>query len=92
MGMSVTKNKMRERYWWSNMARDIEEVVRSCEVCQKMKPVGKSIRGPLHPIKCGYPMQTMHVDIAGPLQRGEYIILMVDAFFWLDRGCVCCDR
>ena len=91
MGMSVTKNKMRERYWWPNMARDIEKVVRSCEVCQKMKPVGKSIRGPLHPIKCGYPMQTMHVDIAGPLQRSEYgeryIILMVDAFSgWIEAA------
>jgi len=93
MGMAATKQKIRDRYWWPGLTRTVEEVVRRCNVCQKSKPIGRPTKGPLFPINNGYPMQTVHLDIAGPLTVGEngekYIILLVDAFSnWVEAKAV----
>src|ERR1043166_299777 len=48
-GMNATYEKIRQRYYWKNMRRDIEEYVRTCWNCQvRGKPNG---RNELHPIK-----------------------------------------
>ena len=35
MGRDKTRWKIMHRYFWPNMSTDIEEYVKSCEVCQK---------------------------------------------------------
>ena len=84
MGINATLSKLQFRFWWPNMQRDVTEVVRNCLVCQQMKPSRHPCSGPLHPITSGFPFQTLHIDIAGPLNvtsTGEqYILIMVDSF------------
>ena len=82
-GIAATKHKIRERYWWPGLTRTIEEVIRRCFMCQKLKPVRQLTKGPLFPINCGYPMQT--ADSGGE----KYIIFLVDAFSkWIEEKAV----
>ena len=65
-GMSRMKARARSHVWWSNIDRDIEACVRSCECCQAIK---QSI--PLAPMQPWTwperPWQRVHVDFAGPV-------------------------
>jgi hypothetical protein len=52
-GIKATQDKIRERYYWKNMLKDIEIYVKSCDSCQRReKPVGKN---ELHLIKVREP-------------------------------------
>jgi hypothetical protein len=49
LGIKATQNKIREKYYRKNMARDIEIYVKSCDNCQRRgKLIGKN---ELYPIK-----------------------------------------
>ncbi|GBC54380.2 uncharacterized protein LOC115178352 [Rhizophagus irregularis DAOM 181602=DAOM 197198] len=81
-GMNATYEKMRERYYWKNMRKDIEEYIRTCWNCQvRGKPSGKS---ELHPIKIGEPFEVIGIDIVGPLNKtgkgNKYIVVAIDYF------------
>ena len=81
-GMNATYGKIRKRYYWKNMRKDIEEYIRTCWNCQvRGKPSG---RNELHPTKIGEPFEVIGIDIVGPLNetgRGnKYIVVAVDYF------------
>jgi hypothetical protein len=78
----VTYEKIREKYYWKGMLKDIETYVKSCDQCQRRgKPQGKH---ELHPIKVKYPFYQIGIDIVGPLPRTEkgnkYIVVAMDYF------------
>jgi hypothetical protein len=81
-GIKATQEKIREKYYWKNMARDIEAYVKSCDSCQRRgKPIGKN---ELHPIKVKEPFYQIGIDFVGPLPVTEsgnkYIIVAMDYF------------
>ncbi|CAB4407104.1 unnamed protein product [Rhizophagus irregularis] len=48
-GIQATYEKIKEKYWWKNMKRDVEEYVKSCDNCQRRNnPRGLH---ELHPIE-----------------------------------------
>ena len=62
------------------MYKDVQNYVRSCEVCQKR---GKSKRKePLHPIQVGRAFERIGIDLVGPLpitnRNNRYIIVATD--------------
>ena len=78
----ITYEKIKQRYWWKGMRKDIEEYVKTCDRCQRRgKPSGKH---ELHPIKVKHPFYQIGIDIVGPLpktfQSNKYIVVAIDYF------------
>lgn len=81
-GIEATYERIKEKYWWKNMRKDIEEYVKSCYKCQmRGKPLGKN---ELHPIEVNEPFEIIGIDIVGPLNETEkgnkYIVVAIDYF------------
>lgn len=80
LGTDAMYYKISERYYWDQMYRDVQNYVRSCEICQKR---GKSKRKePLHPIQVGRAFERIGIDLVGPLpitaRNNRYIIVATD--------------
>src|SRR5215813_6977525 len=78
----TTYDKIKQRYWWKGMRKDIDEYVKTCDRCQRRgKPFGKH---ELHPIKVKYPFYQIGIDIVGPLPEtpkgNKYIVVAIDYF------------
>lgn len=82
-GIGRIKAKLRERVFWPQMNRDIENFVRSCEGCclsgKNAKAVEPGVEARSIP---NGPFETIHIDFAGPsnLFAGSYCFVVVDGF------------
>jgi hypothetical protein len=81
-GIETTYNKVKEKYYWKGMKKNIEEYVKSCDRCQRRgKPQEKH---ELHSIKVKEPFSQIGIDIVGPLpitkRENKYIVVAVDYF------------
>lgn len=85
-GIDRTSDLIKERYYWKNMDKDIEEYVRTCQKCNERKtsvtdraPVPMQITTPLT-----RPFQKVALDIVGPLPKthagNQYILTFQDHF------------
>src|ERR1044072_713418 len=64
-GRKTTYEKVKEKYWWKGMIKDIEEYVKTCDDYQKRnKPVRKH---ELNPIEVKEPFHMIEIDVIGPL-------------------------
>ena len=64
-GISRMKSLARSYVWWPHMDKDLEEKVKSCDVCQQHQH--KSQPAPLHPWEWPKrPWTRLHADYAGP--------------------------
>jgi len=83
-GISKTKERLKESYFWPNMDTDISEHIKACQRCQKRKDdrPQPTLLSPLP--QCTAPNQRVHVDLFGPLKtfgRSKKMVLcMTDAF------------
>ncbi len=72
--------KLRSRYFWPNMTKDVEQYVQSCYQCQMKQPIRKI--NELHPIPPSRIFDRWGVDVVGPLpitqQQNRYIVVAVD--------------
>jgi len=72
------------KYWWPKMRQSIEEYVRRCDMCQKLK--GKhEFRAPLGTVEDpSEPFQVTSMDITGPYcvtpRKNRYLITFIDHF------------
>ncbi|KAL4088680.1 hypothetical protein QTP88_023764 [Uroleucon formosanum] len=80
LGVHKVYNKIRTRYHWPLMHKQIKAYVTSCIHCQKRKPdkskqVGKMLT---YPIESGIPFSDVTIDYVGPLMpsRGFRYILV----------------
>ena len=81
-GRKTTYEKVKEKYWWKGMIKDIEEYVKTCDSCQRRnKPVGKH---ELNPIEVKEPFHMIGIDVVGPLPEttngNKYIVVAMDYF------------
>ena len=80
LGTRKTIARIRRRYLWPKMTKEIKDYIRKCEICAKRKALGAS-KAPLRPIPPPeHVWQTMAMDIVGPLTQTEkgncYILVM----------------
>ena len=82
-GTSKMKALARSCVWWPGMDADIEQLVKTCLICQKSCPAPAS--APLHPWEWpSQPWSRIHLDFAGPFM-GHMFLVLVDAHSkWLD--------
>jgi len=81
-GIQATYEKVKERYYWKNMMKDIEIYVKSCDKCQRR---GKSNKeNELHSIGIKEPFYQIGIDFVRPLpitdSGNRYIIVAIDYF------------
>ncbi len=74
--------KIRQKYYWPGMMKDVETYVKSCYQCQRRgKP---QTHNEMHGIIAEAPFERIGIDFVGPLPETEegnrYILVMVDYF------------
>lgn len=80
LGVYKVFNKIRSRYHWPTMNKDIKNYVVSCHTCQQRKPDKRPAVGMLQPntVINGIPFQDICIDYVGPMimSRGFKYILV----------------
>ena len=83
-GVARTKAKLREKFFWVKLAKDVESYVLSCPICTQNKKNKTYGKVPMTEYQAGTPMERVHIDFIGPLpktERGnEHCLVMVDQF------------
>ncbi|XP_064479192.1 uncharacterized protein K02A2.6-like [Ornithodoros turicata] len=84
-GIVRTKQRLREKYWWPQMDKQVENAVKSFNICQDADKSAKTADTPLQPIQ--FPSRSWEkaaVDIMGPFEKAppdcRYAIVIVDYF------------
>ncbi len=83
-GVSKTKHRILQSYYWPNMDKDIIEHLKTCDKCQvtKTSKVSPELLSPLS--QCTEPNQRIHADLFGPLKTTsgdkKFILCLTDAF------------
>nr|XP_039254335.1 uncharacterized protein K02A2.6-like [Styela clava] len=68
----------RNHVWWPGVDADIEELVKSCSLCQQLRPSAPQVPASPWSYPNG-PWQRIHMDYAGPVD-GKMLLVIVDAF------------
>ena len=68
-GATRTRERLKERYYWYGMKRDVTGYVAGCEVCNQNKKSDRQGRCGLTEYQAGAPMERVHVDFLGPLPK-----------------------
>ncbi len=84
-GITRTKQRLRELYWWPLMDKQVTTVVNSCVTCQNNDKSIKQKTAPLIPVKFpDKPWSKVAIDIVGPFVRGSsecrYAITLIDYY------------
>ena len=83
-GIKKTFAAVRQKYFWPKMWQEINDYVKSCDVCQRSKVDRKGNHVPLNPIAVGSRFSRIHIDILCSLPKTkegyQYILLIVDSF------------
>lgn len=80
-GLDKTYDRVRTRYFWENMYKDIATYLNKCDICQRRQ--NKRYRAPMQhmPIP-NHPFEVIGIDTVGPLPDthagNQYIITIVD--------------
>lgn len=77
-------DKIRSRFFWPNMERDIKLFIKTCEICQFRNSRRSNKIGNLQSNYSEGPFERWAVDVIGPLpktkKKNVYIITMIDLF------------
>ena len=83
-GADRTLSKIKEKYYWRNMTKDIKAYVSMCNHCNKSKKPQRHARCEMTKFHAGSPMEKVHMDFLGPLPKtaagNEYVLMIVDQF------------
>lgn len=83
-GVVRTKQRLRERYWWPKMDRDIEEAVGACASCVDHPKSFNAAKPPLQPIPLpASAWKHLEIDVIGSLPHSEadrFAIVLCDVY------------
>lgn len=83
-GTEETLRRIKQKYAWKGMRKQISEYVKNCEVCAQVKTAGRTIQASLTPRKLNGPFHTISIDLMGPYTRSrkgkKYILVATDLF------------
>jgi len=82
-GMVRTKARLREKVWWPQMDKQVEDAIRACHPCQLVGPRAKP-----EPVRSSNlpegPWQEISVDLL-EISNGEHLLVVVDYYSrWLE--------
>ena len=77
LSTKYTFAKLRRRFWWNGIYKDVQDFCRRCVSCQFVKG-GPIKRSPLRERYRPLPRQHVFADILGPVYQRYYILVLVD--------------
>ena len=81
-GLNKTFSKLKQRYWWKGMFKDVEHWVKSCVECSMRKSPQNSKKAPLLPIPVEGAFDRVAVEVLGPFppssKGSRYIVVFSD--------------
>ncbi|UYV63925.1 hypothetical protein LAZ67_2006034, partial [Cordylochernes scorpioides] len=85
LGVTRTMHRLKDKYFWPSMLKDVVEYVRTCHLCQSRKGSNQLPAGLLHPIPAAnYPFERVGIDLLGPLpstkNRKKWMIVLTDYY------------
>ena len=84
LGVDKTLERVKSRFFWINLSRDVKKFVGECHGCQKVKPPKAYSKPKLMPLAPTRTLVLITMDMAGPLpttKRGnKYILVICDHF------------
>ena len=87
-GIHKTFQKVKQRYWWKGIFKDVEHWWKSCQDCSMRKSPRNSKKEPLLPIPVENVFDRVALDILGPFlvsrKGNRYICVFSD---YLSRWC-----
>ena len=84
LGTKKTLDRIQTAFYWPGLPKDVRNYCRSCDVCQRTVPAGRTPRVPLSTMPVvDVPFQRVAVDLIGPLnpmssQKHRYVLVLVD--------------
>lgn len=84
LGRDKTYDKMKDRFWWKGMHRDVGAFTANCPQCLRVNPNVRTMEPPLKPIKVVAPWHHIQIDCIGPLPRtgrGNCMIVAISDLF-----------
>jgi hypothetical protein len=89
LGVTKMFRSMRKRYFWKNMYREIEDVVRSCEQCARNNVQERTRVNHMQLFPAHEPLEFVAIDIFGPLPKtahgNRFLLVISDRFSKLTR-------
>ena len=79
MGITKTKEMIKEKVWWPGWEKDIESKIKSCIPCLSMSVSNKEPLKHLN-LETTKPFEKLFLDLCGPYPSGEYILGIIDGF------------
>lgn len=84
LGISRTTSKVLAEFYWPGVQADVRRFCRSCDICQRTTPKGRTAKVPLGQMPIiEVPFKRVAVDLVGPIQPAtskgnRYILTVVD--------------
>ncbi|UYV77773.1 hypothetical protein LAZ67_15002226 [Cordylochernes scorpioides] len=80
-----TMYRIKSKYFWPSMLKDVSEFVKTCHLCQSRKGSNQLPSGLLQPIPpANFPFERIGIDFVGPLpstkNRKKWIIVLTDYY------------
>ena len=83
LGIAKTYDKIRQRYFWQGMYKDITHWIETCKDCASKKSPKRTATAPMQSIPVEGPFDRVCVDVLGPLPASEqgnrYIVVFTDS-------------
>ena len=84
-GLEKTLEKLARHWWWHGIGAEVQEYVKTCARCQRMKHETAKTRGLLRPILASCPWHTVTMDFVGKFEPGHllgntYCLVIIDKF------------
>lgn len=84
-GYEKTLARIRQRFYWPKMAKDIKRHVQSCGTCKEVKGPSVPVTPPMGEMRVSdHPFQIISADFVGPLPRSkrgnQYLLVISDLF------------
>src|SRR5271165_3571642 len=70
-GVNKTVSMVQRYGYWTGWKKDVERIVRTCEVCNRYRSGPSTKQGELQSQPSNYPMQKFHIDLTGPHPRSK---------------------
>ncbi|GFX17219.1 retrovirus-related Pol polyprotein from transposon 412 [Trichonephila clavipes] len=82
LGVTKTKDRVLRYFFWSNIYKDIEEFVKSCDACQRVGKPRDKVKAPLKLVPIiAEVFSKINIDAVGPLplspKRNRYLITAI---------------
>ena len=93
LGVEKSVAKLKERYYWPGHYNDVQSRCANCGSCIARKTAPPYRQAPLQPVRVGYPMEMVTIDIMGPFpknQNGNCYILAAEDYYtkWLEAWAI----